>query len=48
MALHEFDYENEPTVAIVKKILSDSVKMKATDIHFDSREDHLSIKYLLE
>ncbi len=45
MALHEFDYENEPTVAIVKKILSDSVKMKATDIHFDSREDHLSIKF---
>lgn len=47
MALHEFDYEKEPTVAIVKKILMDSIKMKATDIHFDPREDHLSIKFRL-
>ena len=45
MALHEFDYDKEPTVAIVKKILSDSIKLKATDIHFDPRGDHLSIKF---
>ncbi len=47
MALHEFDYDKEPTVAIVKKILSDSIKLKATDIHFDPRGDHLSVKFRL-
>ena len=34
MALKEYDFNNEPTVSIVKKILTDSIKMKATDIHF--------------
>ena len=34
MALKEYDFEKEPTVSIVKKILIDSIKMKASDIHF--------------
>ena len=45
MALREFDFEKEPTVSIVKKILTDSIKMKATDIHFDPTADELIIKF---
>jgi len=45
MAMHEFDYEKEPTVSIVKKILTDAIKMKATDIHFDPHPDKLVIRF---
>lgn len=45
MTLKEFDFEKEPIVSIVKKILTDSVKMKATDIHFDPQQNDLSIKF---
>ncbi len=45
MALKEFDYEKEPVVSIVKKILTDSIKMRATDIHFDPMANELSIKF---
>lgn len=45
MALREFDFEKEPTVSIVKKILTDAIKMKATDIHFDPTSDELVIKF---
>lgn len=45
MALHEYDYEKEPTVAIVKSILTDAIKMKASDIHFDPRSHDLVIKF---
>ena len=45
MALREFDFEKEPTVSIVKKILTDAIKMKATDIHFDPTADELVIKF---
>lgn len=45
MALREFDFEKEPTVSIVKKILTDAIKMKATDIHFDPTSDELIIKF---
>lgn len=45
MALKEYDFEKEPTVSVVKKILTDSIKMKATDIHFDPRPNDLLIKF---
>ena len=45
MALKEYDFEKEPTVSIVKKILIDSIKMKATDIHFDPQQSELLIKF---
>lgn len=45
MALKEYDFEKEPTVSVVKKILTDSIRMKATDIHFDPRPNDLLIKF---
>ena len=45
MAIKEYDYEKEPVVSIVKKILTDAIKMKATDIHFDPTKTELSIKF---
>lgn len=45
MALREYDFENIPTVSIVKKILTDAIKMEATDIHFDPTPDELIIKF---
>lgn len=45
MALKEYDFEKEPTVSIVKKILIDSIKMKASDIHFDPQQNELLIKF---
>lgn len=45
MTLREFDYEKEPVVSIVKKILTDALKMKASDIHFDPTSTSLSIKF---
>ena len=44
MALREYDYEKEPVVSIVKKVLIDAIKLKASDIHFDPTIDELSIK----
>ena len=45
MTLREFDYEKEPVVSIVKKILTDAINMKASDIHFDPSTTSLSIKF---
>lgn len=45
MALREYDFEKEPTVSVVKKILTDAIKMKATDIHFDPTPDELTIRF---
>lgn len=45
MALREFDFEKEPTVSIVKKILTDAINMKATDIHFDPTSEDLIIRF---
>lgn len=45
MALKEYNFEKEPTVSIVKKILTDSIKMKATDIHFDPQPNELIIRF---
>ena len=43
--LREYDFEKEPVVSIVKKILLDSIKFKASDIHFDPTETELSIRF---
>ncbi len=45
MTLHEFDYEKESVVSIVKKILTDAINMKASDIHFDPTANSLIIKF---
>ena len=45
MAIHEFDYKKEPTVSIVKQILTDAIKLKASDIHFNPITDGLVIKF---
>lgn len=45
MTIREFDFEKEPIVSIVKKILTDSIKMKATDIHLDPLPNELVIKF---
>ena len=45
MALTEYDYEKEPVVSIVKKVLIYALKLKASDIHFDPTIDGLSIKF---
>ena len=45
MLIREFDYEKEPVVSIVKKILTDAINMKASDIHFDPTSTELSIKF---
>lgn len=45
MAMREFDFEKEPIVSIVKTILNDAIKMKATDIHFDPRINDLLIRF---
>ena len=48
MALIEFDYTKEPTVSIVKQILTDAVKMKASDIHFTPTSKGLTIKFRID
>ncbi len=45
MAIHEYNYEKEPTVSIVKDILVNAVKMKASDIHFDPHAHNLTVKF---
>lgn len=45
MALHEYDFDKEPTVSVVKRILTDAIKMKATDIHFDPKPNELLIRF---
>ena len=45
MALQEFDYDKEPAVSIAKRILTDAIKMNATDVHFDPHETELVIKF---
>ena len=45
MALREYDFDKEPTVSIVKSILTDAIKMKATDVHFDPKPKELSIRF---
>lgn len=45
MAIREFDFEKEPTVSVVKRILNDAIKMKASNVHFDPTEDELIVKF---
>ena len=48
MALHEFNYEKEKIVNVVKKILEDAILIFATDIHFDPAEDELTIRLRID
>ena len=48
MALHEFNYEKEKVIDIVKKILEDAILIYATDIHFDPTEEELIIKLRID
>lgn len=48
MALHEFDYEKEPVVNIVKQIISDAILLKATDIHLDPQKEELLIRFRID
>lgn len=48
MALHTFDYNKETAVNIVKTILSDAIKHRATDIHLDPVKDGLLIKVRID
>lgn len=48
MALHEFNYEKEKVINIVKKILEDAILIFATDIHFDPQEDELIIRLRID
>ena len=45
MAIREFDFEKEPIVSIVKTILNDAIKMKATDVHFDPQINDLLVRF---
>lgn len=48
MALNTFDYSKETAVNIVKKILTDAIKYKATDIHLDPVSDGLLMKMRID
>lgn len=48
MALKTFDYNKETAVNIVKTILTDAIKHKATDIHLDPVKDGLLIKMRID
>lgn len=45
MTLQEYNYDKEPIVSIVKKILTEAIKQKVSDIHFDPKQKGLSIRF---
>lgn len=46
--LKEFDYQNQPVVDIVNEIITDAVKRKASDIHFDPTEEELHVRIRID
>lgn len=48
MAMHEFNYEKDKVINIVKKILEDAILTMATDIHFDPNNDELTIRLRID
>ena len=48
MKVREYDYSKEPTISIVKSILSEAVKLRVSDIHFDPTPDSLVIKFRID
>ena len=45
MELHEFDYKKDSIIVIVNSILKDAILYKASDVHFDTKEDGMFIKF---
>lgn len=45
MELKLFDFKKDSIVTIVNNIINDAIKLRATDIHFDTKEDGLLIKF---
>jgi Type II secretory pathway, ATPase PulE/Tfp pilus assembly pathway, ATPase PilB len=46
--LAKFDYEKEPIVEVVNKIILDSSKRGASDIHFDPHVDFLKVRIRID
>ncbi len=44
----EYDYENKPVVDIVNEIIIDAINKKASDIHFDPTNEHLSVRLRID
>lgn len=48
MKTREYDYTKEPTISIVKSILSEAIKLRVSDIHFDPTPDTLIVKFRID
>lgn len=48
MTQREYDYGKEPTISIVKSILSEAVNLRVSDIHFDPSNTCLNIKFRID
>ena len=48
MKVREYDYSKEPTISIVKSILSEAVKLRVSDIHFDPTPESLVVKFRID
>ena len=48
MKAREYDYAKEPTINIVKSILSEAVKLRVSDIHFDPTPENLIIRFRID
>ena len=48
MKVREYDFVKEPTISIVKSILSEAVKLRVSDIHFDPTPDSLVVKFRID
>ena len=48
MKAREYDYTKEPTISIVKSILSEAVKLRVSDIHFDPTPEELVIRFRID
>ena len=44
----DFDYENKPVVDVVNEMIIDAINKKASDIHFDPREDGMMIRFRID
>ena len=48
MRAREYDYAKEPTISIVKSILSEAVKLRVSDIHFDPTPETLVVRFRID
>ena len=47
-SLDERDVETPPVVRLCNTILSDAIKQKASDIHFEPGQDSVSIRFRID